>query len=186
MKTIVCLTTALFFVLITVANAQEPGTVKGFYIGPQLGFQKANDADKGNMMYGAAARLEVTPTFSLEGSINYRQEDFADDKVTVRNYPVMVTAMIYPIPIVYGAIGAGWYNTRFDYSDDLNKLGVNDETKQKFGYHFGGGVSLALNKTTLLTGDIRYVFIDYKFDKLIGRDVSSNFYVITAGLLFKL
>jgi hypothetical protein len=38
-----------------------------------------------------------------------------------------------------------------------------------------------------LVGDIRYVFLDYDFDNFPGSNgVKSNFYVVTAGLLFNL
>ena len=154
-------------------------------LGPQVGYYKAQDSD-GNFMGGVAWRFKFMPILGLEASINYRQEKYANDALTVRSWPVMVTGLIYPLPFVYGAIGAGWYNTTFDYDQDLLPS-LEDETTQEFGWHFGGGVELPLGSRFKLTGDIRYVFLNYDFKEIPGSaDLKSNFYVITAGLLFVL
>ena len=154
-------------------------------LGPQVGYYKAKDAD-GNFMGGVAWRFKFTPLFGLDASINYRQEKYADDALTVRSWPIMVTGLIYPLPIVYGAIGAGWYNTTFDYDQDKFAF-LKDETTQEFGWHFGGGVELPIGSSFKLTGDIRYVFLDYDFKEIPGGDdIDSNFYVVTVGLLFGL
>jgi len=100
----------------------------------------------------------------------------------------MVTGLIYPLPIVYGAIGAGWYNTTFDYDQSKFPLqAFEDETKQEFGWHFGGGVELPVGSNFKLTADIRYVFLNYDFNEIPGSShLDSNFYVLTAGFLFGL
>jgi hypothetical protein len=64
---------------------------------------------------------------------------------------------------------------------------LKDETTQKVGWHFGGGVELPIGSSFKLTGDIRYVFLNYNFEKIPGsKELKSNFYVIMAGLLFNL
>ena len=167
-------------VLVTLIAPQLGGqTIR---LGPQVGLQKAAAADDAKFMFGAALRLKLTSALGVEGSINYRQEKFANDALTVRSWPIMLTGMLYPLPIVYGGVGAGWYNTTFDF--DLP--GVDNETKQEFGWHFGAGVELPLGKKTRLTGDLRYVFLDYDFDEVPFQDVDSNFYMISAGILFGL
>jgi opacity protein-like surface antigen len=169
-----------------IALMVAPVSSQSVSLGPQVGYYKAQDADEGNLMYGAAWRFKFTSMLGIEASINYRQESFADDALTVRNWPVMVTALIYPLPIVYGAIGAGWYSVTFDYDQDKLPF-LEDETTQKVGWHFGGGVELPLGSSVKLAGDIRYVFLDYDFKEIPGSpDLSSNFYVITAGFLFRL
>ena len=152
-------------------------------LGPVVGYHKAADADEGNIMVGGAIRLKLSPALGVEASINYRQEKFADSDLTVRSWPVMVSGMIYPLPIIYGVIGAGWYNTTFDYASDLR---IDNETFQEFGWHFGGGVELPMGGATLIA-DIRYVFLDYEFDQLpTSPDLKSNFFVISVGVLFGL
>lgn len=161
-----------------------PVSATGISIGPQLGYYKARDADNGSFIGGATCRLKLTPFFGAEVSINYRQESYANDLVTVRSWPVMVTGLLYPVPVVYGAIGAGWYNTTFDFSQQLSPL-LADRTEQKFGWHFGGGVEAPAGSSIKLIGDIRYVFIDYDFQEIPGNP-KNDFFVIMAGVLFSL
>jgi opacity protein-like surface antigen len=168
------------FILLVPASADA----QGIGIGPQLGFQRAGDADDGRLMYGAALRMKLSPALGVEGSINYRREKYHDGVVTVKSWPVMVTGLIYPLPMVYGAVGAGWYNTTFDYDQSLLPM-ASDRTNQEFGWHFGAGVELPFGIVTKLTGDIRYVFLNYDFEDIPGSgDIRSDFYVITLGLLF--
>jgi opacity protein-like surface antigen len=155
-------------------------------LGPQLGYYQARDADNGSVMVGMACRLKLTPVLGAEASINYRQEKYGHDVVTVRSWPVMVTGLIYPFPIVYGGIGAGWYNVTFDYNQSKVPL-LTDETTQKFGYHFGAGVELPMGPDNKLTGDIRYVFLNYNFKEIPGGpELKSDFFVVSVGFLFGL
>jgi opacity protein-like surface antigen len=155
-------------------------------LGPQLGYYKARDADKGAFIGGVTCRLKFTSVLGAEASINYRQETYGHDAVTVRSWPIMVTGLIYPLPIVYGAMGAGWYNLTFDYNQNKFPL-LKDETKQKFGWHFGAGAELPVGDKFKLTGDIRYVFLNYDFQEIPGSaNLKSDFFVITVGFLFGL
>lgn len=98
----------------------------------------------------------------------------------------MVTGLIYPVPIIYGAIGIGWYNLTYDYNQNLAPL-LQNETTQKVGWHFGGGLELPLGSNITLTGDIRYVFLNYDFKQFPGsNNINSDFTVLTVGLLFGL
>jgi hypothetical protein len=174
------LTMGLITLMIAQVNAQS------ISLGPQIGYYKAQEADKGSLMGGVAWRLKVMPIFGVEASINYRQEKYADGLLTVRNWPVMVTGLVYPVPIVYGAVGFGWYSVTFDY--DQSKLPLfKDETTQKVGWHFGGGVELPVGTRFKLTGDVRYVFLSYNFKEIPGTgSMKSNFYIGTIGLLYNL
>ena len=96
----------------------------------------------------------------------------------------MVTGLYRPLPFIYGAVGAGWYNTKFDFNQNL--LQADDENKQEFGWHFGAGLEIPFGSKTRITGDVRYVFLDYNFKNIPFDDVDSNFYVITVGILFGL
>ena len=169
----------LIALIVTPMNAQ------GVSIGPQVGYYKAQDAD-GNFMGGVAWRMKLMPVLGVEASINYRQEKYANDDVTVRSWPVMVTGLFYPLPIAYGAIGAGWYNTTIDYNQEKYSF-LKDETTQEFGWHFGGGVELPVGTNFTLTVDMKYVFLNYDFKEIVGNtDLNSNFYVLSVGLLFGL
>ena len=153
-------------------------------IGPQLGFYRAQDADHGRGMGGIAMRFRFSDLFGIEGSVNYREEMYANGAVDVKSWPFMATALLYPIPVVYGGIGAGWYNSSIDYN--FTPVTVT-ETKQEFGWHFGGGVELPLGSVTKFVGDIRYVFLNYKFKSFPGLNgMNSDFYAVSAGLLFSI
>ena len=176
-----------FIILFTVFGyAQDAKT----YIGPQLGWQKASDADNGKLMPGGAIRIRLTPSLSVEGSINYRQEEYANSNIKVTTWPVMITGMIYPVNTVYGAIGVGWYNSAIDYSSQYHAQGLNDSREQKFGWHFGAGTEIPLTESknppgAILTADFRYVFLNYNFTEVPGsKDITSNYFVVTLGLLF--
>ena len=171
---------ALTFLMVPYVNAQS------ISLGPQLGYYKAQDADQGSYMGGAALRLKLMSVLGVEASINYRSEQYANGAVTVRSWPVMVTGMIYPLPVLYGAMGFGWYNLTYHY--DQSKLPLlTDETTQKVGWHFGGGLELPISSSFTLTGDIRYVFLNYNIKAIPGSgDLKSNFTVITVGFLLDL
>lgn len=159
---------------------------QGVHFGPELGIYNAKDGDDTRLMGGVALRFKLSPALGLEGSINYRQEEYGGGSVTVRTWPVMVTGLIYPIPIVYGALGAGWYNTSFEYNEGKPGLfGLGSDTRQEFGWHFGAGVELPMGRYSHLIGDVRYVFLNYDFKQFPGSSgLNSNFYVITVGVLF--
>jgi opacity protein-like surface antigen len=155
-------------------------------LGPELGYYKVPDADNGSYLLGVAWRMKILPVLGIEASINYRQEKYGNGAVTVRSWPVMVTGLIYPVPIIYGAIGIGWYNLTYDYNQNLAPL-LQNETTQKVGWHFGGGLELPLGSNITLTGDIRYVFLNYDFKQFPGsNNINSDFTVLTVGLLFGL
>jgi opacity protein-like surface antigen len=172
--------------LVLIVSPAGQAVAQGIYIGPQVGYYKVQDADEGNFIGGVTIRFKSKSNFGLEASINYRKEKYANDALTVRSWPVMVTGLFYPLPIVYGAMGAGWYNTTFDY--DKNKLPFfKDKTSQEFGWHFGAGLEIPVGKNSKLIADIRYVFLNYNFGKVPGSsDLSSNFFIITTGYLFEL
>lgn len=166
--------------------AQTPAQTASF--GPVLGYQKAQDADEGKFMGGVKLRLNVLPVITLEASINYRSESYYNGGLTVSSWPVMVTALIYPLPMLYGAIGTGWYNTSFTY--DHNRLPFalySDKTQQNVGWNFGGGVDIPVGPNVKLNADLRYIFINYDFENVPGsEDAKSDFYMLSVSLLFGL
>ncbi len=180
---------AIAAIMLVMCSAFPAAVQAQISVGPQVGFYKSKDADAARAMYGAALRLRLSDGLGVEGSIGYRKEEYADGLVTVKSMPVMATGLLYVLPIVYGAVGAGWYNTKIEYN--LASHGIRtvipNETQQNFGWHFGGGLDLPLGKSAKLVGDIRYVFLNYEFKAIPGTGgMKSDFYVITAGLLFNL
>jgi len=176
----ICIIMGLTALLMVQAKAQS------LNLGAQLGYYKAQDADNGAFTGGAALRLKLSSVVGIEASISNRRERYANGALTVRSWPVMVTGLIYPLPILYGAMGFGWYNVTFHYDQSMLPL-LSDETTQKVGWHFGGGLEFPITTYILLTGDFRYVFLNYNFAAIPGSgDLKSNFTVITVGFLFDL
>ena len=170
---------ALSLFLLPIHSAHGESSVA---IGPQLGIYKAQDADDVELLYGAALRLKLASALGVETSLNYREESYSDGALTVQSWPVQVTGLLYVFPTVYGAVGAGWYNTTFD----IDVPEIDDETQSEFGWHAGGGIDLPLNHSLRLAGDVRYVFLDYEFEDVPGVEVDSNFYMFAVSLLINL
>lgn len=182
----------LSIIILGIATALPLAAQGSVGIGPQIGMYKVRDVEGFKFMGGAALRMKLSGGLGIEGSINYRAEDYGGSgggSVSVKSWPVMVTGLLYLFPAAYGAIGAGWYNTTMVYNlpPGYSGLPYASTTNQEFGWHFGGGAELPLGPAMKLTGDIRYVFLDYNFENFPGTEgVNSNFYVVTAGLLFGL
>jgi len=147
-------------------------------IGPQLGFIKSTDADQTTLMPGLAARLELMG-FGIEGALYYKSEDFRNGSIKTKSYPINITVLWKLLPLIHAEGGVGWYNTQIDYSNIITS--IRNETKSDMGYHIGAGIELPLGNI-VLTGDIRYVFLD------IGSATSfkSDFTAVMIGLQFTL
>ena len=184
MKKLFILTVIGLFLIPMVSNS-----FAGIRLGPRLGYYKSQDADEGNYLVGAGARLRFM-SLGAEASIDYKGEKYQDGTLTVRSWPVMASLLYYPLPVldVYGIAGFGWYNTTLDYDQDkFPGMKIEDETTQKVGWHFGVGLELPLGTSTKLAADVRYVFLDYDFAEMPGaKDQKANFYAITLGLFFGL
>ncbi len=152
-------------------------------IGGQAGFQKAADADNGNIMFGGLVRAYLTNAAAFEASINYRQQEYQNGNIAVSDWPVQLSGLFYPIEDLYGVVGVGWYNAKTEYSGSLNE--IPDKTSQKFGWHFGAGMDIPLSEKAFLFGDFRYVFLNYNFEDVPGGgEIKSNYFQINAGLMF--
>ena len=164
------------------SDSDNSGSTK-LYVGPQVGFQQARNADDGKWLVGAALRLKLLSAIGGEAAINYRQEEFGHGAVKVISWPVMATGLFYPLPFLYGALGAGWYYTTFDYDQNKYPL-IKDQTKQEFGWHFGAGAEIPMGPAKL-TADVRYVFLNYKFQQVPELSgLHSDFFMVTFGILF--
>jgi hypothetical protein len=167
----------LSFIVVTSISAQE------IAVGPQLGFIKSKDSDKTSMMPGAAVRINLMGLRG-EASIYYKSEEFEGGDIKTKSYPVMLTAMINLLPIVHAEAGIGWYNTKVEYSGVLSRIPSNTSTNT--GYHLGAGVELPLG-SLLLTGDIRYVFLNLKLNNNTNlSDLNNDYYIIMVGAMFRL
>ena len=161
----------------------SPAVADGIGFGPHAGYYRNRGSDDGDFLFGAAMRARFLGVLGAEASIDYRQDEFGDDLVTARTWPIQVTGLVYPLPVLYGAVGAGWYRTTYEFDTP----GVESETLKDFGWHLGGGLEVPLGEVVSLTGDVRWVYLDTDFSQLpeeVQRD--NDFYVFSMGVLFGL
>jgi outer membrane protein W len=165
------------------APKDEPGDfASAFSIGPAGGYLRQKDADRGTWFGGAQARLHFAKILAAEASITFHQNKYEDGDVTVTQYPVQVTAMLYIIPVgplrPYILGGVGWYYTRFDYEGVFSA--IDDRTEHIFGWHLGAGAELMLGSRASLNTDFRYIFLEPDTDQVIRQEF--NYWQITFGL----
>jgi opacity protein-like surface antigen len=139
---------------------------KGLSIGPRASYSTPNDSDSGQWSGGVQARLHVSPALGLEGSVDYRRNDF-NRFTTIKTYPVQASVLAYLLPgsavspFLIG--GTGWYHTQvngpFDY----------DHTFTRFGLHAGFGLEIMLNESLSVDGTYRYVWLE----KVTSRDADA-------------
>ncbi len=133
-----------------------------FTLGPVAGYLKARDADRGTWFGGVQARLRFARTFAIEGSISAHTDSFQNGDIDVIQYPVQVSALLFPIPDSpiepYGIFGAGWYYTRYEFDGPLS--GLDDETDREFAFHAGAGLQIEFNPRFAVFADFRWVFMD--------------------------
>lgn len=161
------------------AHPQELG------FGPRFGAYTAGDADGIAQSGGASVRLKMLPFLGIEGSLDYSQEAFGDGLVTARCWPVMITGILYPLPMIYGIYGVDWNHMTLEYADGRPSGG--DESTMQVAWHAGGGLEIPLGEAASLVGEFRYVFLDYEFVGLPDLDgANTNSYFVTLGFLISL
>jgi opacity protein-like surface antigen len=168
-------------------------------VGGHLGYAKNRDAEEGNMLIGAHLEMSLASFLGIQGAVDYRMVESTEvdlgggeeGELNVRSVPLTVTARAYVPWTVspFVAAGAGWYHLMFDYSDELEALGAEDETDTTFGWHVGGGLRYMLAPRVSIYGEGRAVFIDTgdvledsDFEEITDFDYDSTFWA--AGMSF--
>jgi opacity protein-like surface antigen len=148
---------AIFLASALLASAEGTGVGDtGFSIGPRASYFKPKDAVKGGWYAGAQARIHVSSALGVEGSIDYRKNEYADN-VTIKAYPVQATLLVYLVPrssvspFLLG--GAGWYYTQ------VTAPLIAKKTENRFGPHAGAGLEAKLGESLSLDGSYRYLWL---------------------------
>jgi opacity protein-like surface antigen len=137
-----------------------------------------------NWYGGAQVRLHPWHYLAIEGSADYRRNDFGGG-TRVHSYPVQVSALIYPLgttrlaPFILG--GGGWYYTT------VSGPGGFDNTQNRFGLHAGGGLQFFFNKHVSIDSTYRYIWlekIESKDQNIVDKKFNDNGHMITIGLNF--
>jgi opacity protein-like surface antigen len=153
-------------------------------LGPRIGYADAKDADNGTWMVGIQSRLHIFSWLAVEGSVDYRKDEFENGDIESVSIPIQFSGIVF-LPVdwsfrPYGLVGFGWYVTETKFSGAF--AAQKDESDTDFGGHAGLGVDFKLNESLTLDVDFRFIWRNEP------PKVASNydFYQITAGLNFKL
>jgi len=157
-----------------------PMSHAGLGVGARYSYVHNNGIDDNSSMIGVMVRLRHMMFFGLEGAIDVRKEEMNNGS-ELRSTPFTLSAMVYPIPFVYGLAGIGLYRTTLESNGS-------EFTDSQVGYHFGAGAEMPILPLLKATGDIRYQFVDYEFKDIaesLGK-VEADGYAISAGLILYL
>ena len=155
-----------------------------FSIGPRASYFKPKGADEGTWFGGAQARIGLGNAVGLEGSIDYRKDEY-DGDVEVITYPVQASLLVYlapdaPVsPYILG--GGGWYHSRINAGDY-------HDTSYRFGPHAGGGLEIAIGPSLSLDGAYRYVWLkafEAQDENELTAEYNDSGYMVTMALNFK-
>lgn len=177
---------AIFLALFLIIFGLIQPTFAVIGVGPRAGYYEAKDADAGRYFIGAAARLNFLG-LGAEAAIDYRSEKYQDGLLTVQSWPVTVSLIYHPLPIIYGVAGAGWYHTTLKFDEEKLGFKIKNQTKTQMGYHVGVGVELPIGMSSRIAADVRYVFLNYDLEEISGMSKQdADFYAITIGLFWGL
>lgn len=174
---------AVAVVLAALAMLAGAGAAAAGEIVPSLGLSKPVEGGGDSKLYmGLALRESIAQILKGELGVAYRGESRFDDQLRVRSWPVTASLYLTPVPTLYGGAGVGWYHTTFDYRTETPLL--QDETKQLFGVHVGGGMQVPLAAAALdLNG--RYVMLRDQESRLVPEDFDPDFWTLSLGLAIK-
>jgi opacity protein-like surface antigen len=191
-STVLWLSMGLVFFSIPFLAAPVPAVERGYIfddvnrgllsIGGRATYFDPQDAD-GEWYGGAQARLYLGRYFGIEGSADYRRNNFNGTRT--HTYPVQVSALIYPFgstrlsPFILG--GGGWYYTT------VTGPGNFDDTQNRFGAHVGGGLQFMINRRFSIDSTYRYIWlerIESKNQNITDKKFQDNGHMVTIGLNF--
>lgn len=142
----------------------------GARIGGHIGYAEAADAESGNFLVGGSLELSILPILGAQLGVDYRHVNeysvptgSGEGTLDVRSVPVTVSGRLYlptPGPSPFAEVGAGWYHVIYDYDDELEALGAEDDSENSFGWHVGAGLDLPVGPRASLVGQLRWVFVD--------------------------
>jgi hypothetical protein len=168
--------------LVAVAvGAPSASAARGEFV-PYLGISKQVEGDETQMSGGLAVRGDLLPILMAEVGASYRSEDRFDDQLHLRQWPITASLYLRPARPLYAGAGVGWYNTSFDYDD---ALGIEDETRQDFGVHVGGGFQIPISPAVGVDLNGRYVMMQDQESRLVPESFDPDFWTTNVGLAIR-
>ena len=104
-------------------------------LGGHAGYFKVSDDGEKEFYAGAHARLRLPAFIAVEGALDYRSSatrtlnhPVPGTEVDVTTYPITLSALAYPTPMIYILAGVGWYNTTIEFKNSEITTGPLSET----------------------------------------------------------
>jgi len=158
----------------------QPRAAGGVEIVPSVGITRSVESDEVTKQVGLAVRSNIVPrVLKSEIGASYRTEKRNAGAVEAKMWPITASLWLTPIPVLYAGAGVGWYHTTLEYQP---ALGFEDETKQDFGVHVGGGMKMPLAPGVALDFGGRYVFMQDQESRLVPEKFNPDFWTLSAGL----
>lgn len=115
---------------------------------------------------GAQARWYLNDVFALEGSMDYRKNDYGS--TTAKTFPLQLSGLVYLLPgkrvSPYLIGGGGWYYTDVDGPNNYS------DAQQRFGLHGGAGLQFMVNRNWSVDGSYRWVWLE----RIHSKDQNGN------------
>lgn len=177
------ITATLLLTLPLLIFAENPAIETNiFSFGPRAIYSTPKDADTGQWSAGAQGRLRLSPGLGLEGSVDYRRNNFSNLTI-ITTYPVQASVLVYLMPgtdlnpFLLG--GGGWYYTQVNGPYSFN------DTDFRFGLHIGAGFEFTLTEFIFLDASYRYVWLQSVTSKDINtldKTLQDSGSMVTIGL----
>ncbi len=135
-----------------------------------------------NWFGGAQLRLHPWRYLAIEGSADYRREEF-DGGTKTHTYPVQGSLLIYPLgttrlaPFILG--GGGWYFSTVDAPGNFSN------TQHRFGGHVGGGLQFFITDHFSIDSTYRHIWLERlgsRNQNLEDKKFNDNGHMVTIGL----
>jgi len=156
------------------------GTASALEIIPSYGLTRSVDSDDTESLLGLALRGSlISNVVQTEIGAQYRSESLYGGDLKTKMWPVTASLWFSPVRSLYAGAGVGWYQTTFDYADELN---IDDHTEQEFGVHVGGGLRVPIVPQAALDLQGRYVFMQDQESQLVPESFDPDFWSLSLGL----
>ena len=156
------------------------GPASAVEIIPSYGLTRSVDSDDTESLLGLAVRGSLIPgVLKTEIGAQYRSESLYGGDLETKQWPVTASLWLSPVSSLYAGAGVGWYQTTFDYADELN---LDDHTEQEFGVHVGGGLKVPIMPSAALDLQGRYVFLQDQESKLVPESFDPDFWSLSLGI----
>lgn len=166
--------------LLGAALIASAGPASAVEIIPSYGLTRSVDSDDTESLLGLAVRGSLIPgVLKTEIGAQYRSESLAGGDLKTKMWPVTASLWLSPVSALYAGAGVGWYQTTFDYADEL---GIDDHTEQDFGVHVGGGLKVPIMPSAALDLQGRYVFLQDQESQLIPESFDPDFWSLSLGI----